>query len=475
MTPVDYAKTANEQLRALQLSEYVDYEPSLLQKLEKSFTDANIYETQGEQSWFVMGDLDTRTPKIEPGLWLKGLNKAYQRQHISWVTDNFVVLEDLEILKRINALFLDYTEVELSIGIAWMFIQSHVWLAIGRPGLMLRDNVEEKRRLACLEYVTARFGLLPSIAHMMKVYPTEEVRHEVLSFIENVRTQFINIIKKTYWVDREIRETAARKIERIQLNTLPSEEFFVDEVRKVLYKPFPDNTQAAFMEGWLNSSNVYQRLQVNKRFNDVYKKQRTYRHQAYVYTYLLNTVDTALLALEPPLYYPGGTFAMNYATAGTFIMREMIKSIDPSGTTIDERGESIHWWGKSESAEYNRRLNCDLGHEEGQTAMSVIPAIPALEVSYTAFKAAAEQEASTGGGVEDLRLRGLDDFVDEQIFFMSYCYVLCGKEDDVSQRQECNVPLRHSTFFVDAFQCPEGSPMNTPKKCPFLLSVLKEL
>ncbi|KAL1473053.1 hypothetical protein MTO96_038958 [Rhipicephalus appendiculatus] len=468
MTPVDYARTAYEQLKALQLSEYVDYDPSLLQKLENSFTDVNNHETQGGQSWFLIGDLDTKTGNIEPGLWLKGLNGAYGRQNIDWVSDNFAILEDLDILKKIDALFRDYTEVQLSIGIAWMFIQSHVWVAIGKPGLVFHDNVDEKRKLACLEFVNSRFGLLSSLEHMMKLYPTAESRHEVISFVENVRTQFNNIMKKTFWVDREIRETAARKIERIYLNTLPSEEFFHKEIRETLYTPFPGN-RTAFMEMWLNSSNVFQRLQVNKRFNDVYKKKRTYHHQAYVYTYLLNTVDTALLALEPPLYYPGGTFAMNYATAGTFIMREMVKSIDQGGTTIDDRGESIHWWGKSESAEYISRLNCDLGQEEGEAAMSVMPAIPALEVSYTAFKAAAEAEASTGGGVEDLRLRGLDDFVDEQIFFMSYCYSLCGKDDDASQRRECNVPLRHSTFFVDAFQCPEGSPMNVPNKCPFFL------
>ncbi|XP_075727199.1 neprilysin-1-like [Rhipicephalus microplus] len=467
LSPVDYARIVKEQLKALQLVEYVDYEPSLLQKLEKSFTDANNHKTQGNQSWFLIGDLDTKTSSIEHGLWLKSLNSAYSRQSLFWVTDNFAVAEDLGILKSINTLFREYSEVELSIGIAWMFIQSHVWVAIGKAGFMFLDNVEEKKKLACLEHVTARFGLLPSLGHILKAYPNEEARHEVTDFIENIRTRFNTIMQKTFWIDREIRETAVRKIENIYLNTLPPNQFFVENFRKTLYQPFPDTNKVAFMELWLNNSYVYQQLQLNKHFNNVYKKQRTYRHQAYVYTYLLNTVDTDLLAFEPPLFYRGGTFAMNYATTGTLIMREIIKSIDPAGTSIDDRGEIIHWWGKSESAEYNSRLNCDLGQEDGQAAMSVMPMIPALEVSYKAFKAAAEEEATMGGGVEDLRLRGLDDFVDEQIFFMSYCYALCGKKDDASLRRECNVPLRHSSFFVDAFQCPEGSPMNTPKKCTF--------
>ncbi|KAL1423943.1 hypothetical protein MTO96_020736 [Rhipicephalus appendiculatus] len=440
MTLVDYARLASEQLKALQLVEYVDYEPSLLQNLEKSFTDVNSHEVRGEQSWFVLGDLDPRTVNIEPGLWLRGLNSAYSNQSLSWVTNNFAVLDDPEILKRIDALFRDYTEADLLIGIAWMFIQSHIWVAIGKPELMFLDNIEEKRRLACLEFVNARFALLASSNHITHLYRTHDARLELSGFTEYLKTEFSNIMRKTIWVDREIRETAARKIDRIL---------------------------AAFVEIWLNSSSVYQRLQLNQRFRDVYKKQRTFRRQAYTYTYLLNTVDAALVALEPPLYYPGGTFAMNYASAGTLIMREMVRSVDPAGTTIDDHGENIHWWGKSESAEYNSRLNCDLGKEPGQAPISVIPAIPALEVSYSAFKAAAEHEATTAGGVEDLRLQGLEAFVDKQIFFMSYCYVLCGKEDDDNQRRECNEPLRHSSFFVDVFKCPKGSPMNLPQKCSF--------
>ncbi|KAH7963287.1 hypothetical protein HPB52_020458 [Rhipicephalus sanguineus] len=444
-----------------------ELEADIWSNLEKSFTEVNSHEVQGEQLWFVIGDLDPRTKSIEPGLWLKGLNSAYSNQSLSWVTDNFAVLEDPDILERIDALFRDYSEVELLIGIAWMFIQTHIWVAIGNPELMFYGNIEEKKQLACLEFVNARLALLASTNHITDLYPTHEARLEFVSFTENLKAEFNNIMKKTFWVDREIRETAARKIDKIHLNAMPSEHFFQTPQHATLYEPFPDSKQAAFMEIWLNSSKVYQRLQLSQRFHDVYKKQRTFRHQAYKYTYLLNTVDAALVALEPPLFYPGGTFAMNYASAGTLISREMVKSVDPKGTTIDDRGESIHWWGKSESAEYNRRLNCDLGKEAGQAPMSVIPAVPALEVSYSAFKAAAEHEASTAGGVEDLRLQGLENFVDKQIFFISYCYVLCGKEDDASQRRECNVPLRHSSFFVDVFKCPKGSPMNFPQKCSF--------
>ncbi|XP_075548071.1 neprilysin-2-like [Dermacentor variabilis] len=464
---VDYARVAKQQLAELRREEYVEYEPSLLQRIEKSFTEANVYETHSEQSWFVISELDARTTNIEPGRWLKGLNSAYSSLKLSWAFDNFVVLEDAEILNRIDALFRDYTEVELLIGIAWMFIQSHLWVAAGKPGFMLYDNTEEKKQRACLEYVDSRFGPLSSSEHLTRLYPTHEARLGVSSFLQSLKAEFNQVMKRTPWVDREIRETATRKVNTMDLNILPAEQFFVPLQRAALYGQFPAINNTAFMESWLSSSAVYQALQMHQSFHDVFKKKRTFRHQAYTYAYLLNAVDGALAGLEPPLFYPTGTFAMNYASAGTLLAKEIIRSIDPAGTTVNDRGESIHWWGKSESAEYNRRLNCDLRIAAGQKAVSVIPAIPALELSYAAYKKAVKRETSMTGGVEDLRIRGLENFFDDQIFFMSHCYVLCGKKGDIGRQQECNVPLKHSFHFAEAFGCAVGSPMNVASKCSF--------
>ncbi|KAH7958137.1 hypothetical protein HPB51_027878 [Rhipicephalus microplus] len=52
--------------------------------------------------------------------------------------------------------------------------------------------------------------------------------------------------EKTFWIDREIRETAVRKIENIYLNTLPQTSS-VENFRKTLYQPF-DTNKVAFME-----------------------------------------------------------------------------------------------------------------------------------------------------------------------------------------------------------------------------------
>ncbi|KAL1423946.1 hypothetical protein MTO96_020739 [Rhipicephalus appendiculatus] len=352
-------------------------------------------------------------------------------------------------------------------GTAWIFIQTHLWVAAGKPELMFRDNVQEKVELACLEYVSSLFGLLPSTEYLNHTYPTNEVRGRVYSYVRSLKNEFVSTLKSTAWIDRESAEKAERKIKNTELNILPSEHFFLPLVRAGLYGKFPDINTSAFVDSWLTTAEFYQKLQNHARFYDVYQKRRTFHRQPYAYTYLRNSVDAATAALDPPLFYTGGTLAMKYGGSGVLLAKEIAKAIDPVGTTVNEYGENIVWWGKTLSAEYNHRLSCELGQAAEDRAMGVFPWIPALEVSFSAYKEAVEQLRATGPFVQDLRVRGLEEYSDDQLFFMTYCYSLCSREGDTNSQQECNVPLRHISHFGDAFSCPLGSPMSAYSKCTF--------
>ncbi|KAL3229931.1 hypothetical protein MRX96_048510 [Rhipicephalus microplus] len=85
----------------------------------------------------------------------------------------------------------------------------------------------------------------------------------------------------------------------------------------------------------------------------------------YAYTYLRNSVDTATVAHEPPLFYTGETLAMKYGGSAVRLAREIAKAVDPLGTTVNECGENVTWWGLTLSADYNHRLSCQLGQAAG--------------------------------------------------------------------------------------------------------------
>ncbi|XP_037517871.2 membrane metallo-endopeptidase-like 1 [Rhipicephalus sanguineus] len=464
----EYAMVIRDHMNTLRLKN-VQCNTTLLRELETFFIEATSYESgEGDQSWLTISELDSKTPNIRGAQWHFLLNRQHRiTLQRTWNPKDWVVIEDSAILTKLDELFRTYPDPHILMGTAWMFIQSHLWVAAGKPDLMFRDNFQEKVQLACLEYVNSLFGLLASVEYLTRTYPTSEVRRGVYSFVRSLKNEFVSTLKSTAWIGHESAEKAEQKIKNTDLNILPSEHFFLLSARAGLYGKFPDINTSAFVESWLYTAESYQKLQNHARFYDVYQKRRTFHRQPYEYTYLRNSVDAATAALDPPLFYRGGTFAMNYGGSGVLLAKKIAKAIDPVGTTVNSFGENVVWWGTAHSAEYNRRLNCKLGQAAGHNAMGVFPAIPALEVSFSAYKTAVKQEGTSGPMVQDLRIRGLEEYTDDQLFFMTYCYALCSKEGDTSSQQECNLPLGHFSRFADAFYCPEGWPMNAKSKCTF--------
>ncbi|KAI1731346.1 peptidase family m13 domain-containing protein [Ditylenchus destructor] len=76
-------------------------------------------------------------------------------------------------------------------------------------------------------------------------------------------------------------------------------------------------------------------------------------------------------------------------------------------------------------------------------------------------------------------VRGLEDFTDEQLFFVGAAFPLCArysanalniimniKKDEHSiDEARVNAVMRNLPEFADAFNCPAGSGMNPAKKC----------
>lgn len=91
-----------------------------------------------------------------------------------------------------------------------------------------------------------------------------------------------------------------------------------------------------------------------------------------------------------------------------------------------------------------------------------------------AFKAYKAYKAQHG---DEPLLPGLEQFTNEQIFFLSYAHVYCGT--DTPERLSSQIlndphspsrfrvlgPLPNMEDFVHVFKCAEGTPMNRLNKC----------
>ncbi|KAH6929995.1 hypothetical protein HPB50_007935 [Hyalomma asiaticum] len=460
---IEYARHVQEHLTILKASSSVSH--SMLMQLERSFTEV-VLRASPRQSWVTLSKLDSRTASLGKNVFLNYIRLHYEGQlDHSWTSEDWAVLEDSNLPANIDRLFERHSHDHLLVGIAWLFVQTHLWAIVGQPTLMFKDDILDKKKRACLEYVNSRLGLLSSADYVTKLFPSHDARLYVSNFLLSVTNEFKSLAKNASWMDRESRETMEHKIDSITLNILPAEQFFQPIQRASLYEKFPPMNVSVFFESWLRTSRIFQKLQDHEHFRDFYSKRRTPPGlEPLSYNYLLNLVDAYMTALEPPIYYVGALFSINYAGFGSLFAREVAKSFDSQGTTVDNRGETVHWWGSAQSADYERRVTCDLGQN---VTIAFMPAIPALEASYSAYRTAVSHAAAREGSKKYVKVRGLESYTEEQIFFLTYCYQLCDRKRVARRRQECNVPLRHFSGFAKAFRCLPGSPMSALRKCKF--------
>lgn len=176
------------------------------------------------------------------------------------------------------------------------------------------------------------------------------------------------------------------------------------------------------------------------------------------YDYLLNEVPIAIGALAEPLYYHNATASIVYGGLGSAFATELVRAFDDEGIQFDDLGSRSDWWSMKSLIQYRKKQNCILSGE------SVFPQVPALEVTYKAYKEVLARDPSSNG---NLALAPVQEYTGEQIFFLTFCHVQCRLERGTRSSEFCNKAVKNFPPFAEAFLCSEGSNMNPVRKCPF--------
>ncbi|XP_077539286.1 neprilysin-1-like [Haemaphysalis longicornis] len=444
-----------------------------LQKLEQDIVGAKV-ESVGaaqQQSWFPLAGLDRLVPSAEGRLSVSRLNDHFRGQ-VNWTPKHIAIVQSARILQNVEKLITAHGSRWLLVGLSWIFIQSHLWAVMGMPELMFPGEAQKWEKHACLEYVDKFFGPLAAAQHLVRRLTARDEVYDISRFFEKIRRSVNTKLDGLSATDAVGVTAAKRKVSAIKISALPARALFSDSGREDLYRSFPPQEGGErFISTLIGLSELHRNLRLHNNYLNLYSKHMFSDYGDSIYIYPTNYLEIPLLTLEPPLYYMHVAFGINYAGLGGVVARNLCRAFDRRGVTIDETGEEVQWWVRPPSGSRKANVECgsigsSSGANESELSERLFRSALALDVAFSAFR-----DAVSRGHVpdSDVKIRGFFDYTENQIFFITYCHVLCaykvqaGSHDD----DECMYAMKNFKPFAEAFNCPAGTPMNPTEKCTF--------
>uniref|UniRef100_A0A158R2U6 Neprilysin-1 (inferred by orthology to a C. elegans protein) n=1 Tax=Nippostrongylus brasiliensis TaxID=27835 RepID=A0A158R2U6_NIPBR len=184
--------------------------------------------------------------------------------------------------------------------------------------------------------------------------------------------------------------------------------------------------------------------------------------------------------------------ALNYGGIGAVIGHEITHGFDDQGRQFDSVGNLREWWDSGVKKKFVERAQCIID----QYGKIEVPGI-GLKVNG---KLTQGENIADNGGVkqafkaykrylkkhgEEKRIKGLEEYNNEQMFFMGYATIWCGHMTQDSlinlvltdphspQRYRVNQVLANQPEFAAAFQCDVGTRMNPTERCAVWLIHVK--
>ncbi|CAB3387458.1 Hypothetical predicted protein [Cloeon dipterum] len=201
-----------------------------------------------------------------------------------------------------------------------------------------------------------------------------------------------------------------------------------------------------------------------------------------IYIVESNTIFLPRAMMSYP-FFNTGLPVLDYAAMGSVLAHEFTHSFDSCGRNYDENGYKKDWW-SAEAAEQFKRRERWFKEQYGQFFITTKKG----EKLYLNSNFTINEDISDNGGVslayrafkklhpKKEKLYRLDEYTDEQLFFIGYANSFCRSEtvefteetienDEHSpSKYRVNVPLSNMKAFARAFKCREGSNMNPRKK-----------
>ncbi|XP_076643584.1 uncharacterized protein LOC143353865 [Halictus rubicundus] len=347
----------------------------------------------------------------------------------------------------------------------------------------------DKRSMACLEDLEAKYYLG---YEYVKRYFSDDWLKTASDMVDDIQKEVEHQIEESTWMDDATREFILGKL------------VFMDKL--IGYPPAYRNhtVMKKHFKGLSISNSHFENIMSVKRYlkiislkslntnaensNENYFIDPLVVNAFYIPTQ--NTFEITAADFQSPFYSPKQPWYTNFGIIGFIMAHEVNHGFDNMGRLFDRHGEYSKWLSAMADKAYEKRAACfrdqfnkysvvenrtanipikDYGE---QTWGENIADTMGLQAVFGAY-----QRRQRNCEVPDPMLPGLQNFTNNQMFFLSSANVWCSVYDleKIKSRLQRDshslAPLRvigslsNSEDFAEAYGCPVGSPMNPKKKC----------
>ncbi|XP_066600241.1 neprilysin-11-like [Prorops nasuta] len=342
--------------------------------------------------------------------------------------------------------------------------------------------IQDEKNIECLDHPNLSKAISYEYIHR---YFNSETRRKAVNMISEIKIQIYTLISRTQWMDIE---TKIKCIEKVQATLMQIGNPYntADDI---------DNYYTYYELGSNYLDSVIKLLKINSRKERLNLRQLFDRMKwpleptAVVAGHVdaSNSIIIPAAYLESPLYDIDRPDALNYPVIGFLAAHELSHGFDTNGRLYDKTGSAVTWWSQEIIDHYNIQAKCfidqynayqflspnnDLLSINGNlTSIENIADQIGLQAAFAAFK---NEQTKSG---KEVRVKGLEKYTSEQLFFMQYGNWLCENVKphmvEYLAKTDPHPPgilrirgtIENNADFATVFNCPDGSPMISTKKC----------
>lgn len=452
----------------------------------------NVVQLGALQRWTNVVHLNRATSYIN---WAKYINDIYSAVNVTVSENEQIIVKEPQFLRKLVRL-LDQTSPRIIANyIHWRLVmkagdytnQLMNSVAFNFRKVFYGASVPQPRWRICVDKVSSTLGFAVGSLYIERAFD-EQARKEAVEMIGHIKTAFSSLVQESHWMDQETKIRALEKAAAMK-DFVAYPDWILNKTRLSQIYEGVETTSKHFE----NALNVTRFLEHDKLKALRLPTDRT----AWVtfpsvvnafYSFFYNAITFPAGILQPPFFGKGRLAALNYGGIGAVIGHEITHGFDDQGRQADKEGRINLWWTNQTLNRYIKGAQCFIEQYGNYT----FPEFAGTEAFHLNGIISQGENIADNGGVREAfsayqnyvaingreaRLPGLEKYTPEQLFFLSYANIWCGKQTTQSLRQQIlNGPhspekyrvlgtLSNSIDFARHFHCPNGSVMNRPNKC----------